>query len=220
MYDDIFVLIPTYNPSLKLYSVIDNLKEAGFNNIVIVDDGSEDKAVFKRLKNYKVLVHDKNMGKGEALKTGFKYITSTNCLGVITVDDDLQQDISDIKKVADKFLESKKVVLGVRTFDKKTPFERKLANKLSSFIFNHKYKTNIKDTQTGLRCFPKEMLNDLCLVFGSRFEYEINVLKYLALNNTHMDYVSIKAIYADEVSHYKSFKDSYRILKAILKKDK
>ena len=124
MYDDIFVLIPTYNPSLKLYSVIDNLKEAGFNNIVIVDDGSEDKAVFKRLKNYKVLVHDKNMGKGEALKTGFKYITSTDCLGVITVDDDLQQDISDIKKVADKFLESKKVVLGIRTFDKKTPFER------------------------------------------------------------------------------------------------
>ena len=219
MYNDIYVLIPTYDPSLKLFSVINNLKDAGFNNIVIVDDGSDDKAVFKRLKDYKVLSHDKNMGKGEALKTGFKYIAFMDCLGVITVDDDLQQDISDIKKVADKFLETKKVVLGVRSFDKKVPFERKLANKLSSFIFNYKYKTNIKDTQTGLRCFPKEMLNDLCLVNGSRFEYEINVLKYLALNNIDMDYVTIKAIYADEVSHYKSFKDSYMIMKAILKKD-
>ena len=219
MYDNIYVLIPTYDPSLKLYSVIDNLKEAGFNNIVIVDDGSDDKAVFKRLNDYKVLSHDKNMGKGEALKTGFKYIASKDCLGVITVDDDLQQDILDIKKVADTFLESKKVVLGVRSFDQNVPFERKLANKLSSFIFNHKYKTNIKDTQTGLRCFPKELLNDLCLVRGSRFEYEINVLKYLALNNIDIDYVTIKTIYADEVSHYKSFKDSYTILKAILKKD-
>lgn len=219
MYDDIFVLIPTYNPSMKLYSVIDNLKAAGFNNIVIVDDGSDNKAVFKRLKNYKLLVHDKNMGKGEALKTGFKYIASMDCLGVITVDDDLQQDILDIKKVADKFLESKKIVLGVRLFDKKTPLERKLANKFSSFIFNLKYKTGIKDTQTGLRCFPKEILNDLCLVAGSRFEYEINVLKYLALNKVDMDYVTIKTIYSDEVSHYKSFKDSYMIMKSILKKD-
>ncbi len=219
MYDDIFVLIPTYNPSMKLYSVIDNLKTAGFNNIVIVDDGSDNKAVFKRPKNYKLLVHDKNMGKGEALKTGFKCIASMDCLGVITVDDDLQQDILDIKKVADKFLETKKIVLGIRLFDRKTPFERKFANKLSSFIFNLKYKTDIKDTQTGLRCFPKELLNDLCLVVGSRFEYEINVLKYLALNNIDMNYVTIKTIYSDEVSHYKSFKDSYMILKAILKKD-
>lgn len=128
MYDNIYVLIPTYDPSLKLYSVIDSLKEAGFNNIVIVDDGSDDKAVFKRLNDYKVLSHDKNLGKGEALKTGFKYIASRDCLGVVTVDDDLQHDISDIKKVADKFLESKKVVLGARLFDKNTPFKRKVAN--------------------------------------------------------------------------------------------
>lgn len=219
MYDNIYVLIPTYDPSLKFFSVIDSLKEAGFNNIVIVDDGSDDKAVFKRLNDYKVLSHDKNLGKGEALKTGFKYIASRDCLGVVTVDDDLQHDISDIKKVVDKFLESKKVVLGVRLFDKNTPFKRKVANKISSFIFNLKYKTNIKDTQTGLRCFPKEILNDLCLVKGSRFEYEINVLKYLTLNNIDIDSVTIKTLYADETSHYKSFKDSYIILKSIFKKD-
>lgn len=219
MYDDIYVLIPTYNPSLKFFSVIDNLKDAGFNNIVIVDDGSDDKAVFKRLKDYKVIAHEKNLGKGEALKTGFKYIASTDCLGVVTVDDDLQHDISDIIKVVDKFLENKKVVLGARNFDKSVPFKRKLANKLSSFIFNLKYKTKIKDTQTGLRCFPKEILNNLCLVHGSGFEYEINVLKYLAINNIDIDRVDIKAIYADEISHYKSFMDSYMILKSILKKD-
>lgn len=82
-----------------------------------------------------------------------------------------------------------------------------------------KYGTNIKDTQTGLRCFPKEILNDLCLVKGIRFEYEINVLKYLALNNIDIDSVTIKTLYADETSHYKIFKDSYIILKSILKKD-
>ena len=78
MYDNIFVLIPTFEPSLKLYKVLDNLKDAGFKNVVIVDDGSYDKAIFKRIKDYKILRHDKNLGKGEALRTGFKYIFSFN----------------------------------------------------------------------------------------------------------------------------------------------
>ena len=194
MYDNIFVLIPTFEPSLKLYKVLDNLKDAGFKNVVIVDDGR--------------------------LKTGFKYIFSLNCDGVITVDDDLQQDISDIKAVADKFLESRNVVLGVRTFDKTVPFKRRLANKSVAFIFNMKYKTKISDTQTGLRCFPKKILNDLCEVSGSGFEYEINVLKYLAANNIQVDFVPIKTIYNDEVSRYKDLKDSYKIIKAILEKNK
>ena len=220
MYDDIFVLIPTFEPSLKLYKVLDNLKDAGFKNVVIVDDGSYDKAIFKRIKDYKILRHDKNLGKGEALKTGFKYISSLGCLGVITVDDDLQQDILDIKAVADKFLENKNVVLGGRTFDKTAPFKRRLANKSVAFIFNMKYKTKISDTQTGLRCFPKKILNDLCEVSGSGFEYEINVLKYLAVNNIQVDFVPIKTIYNDEVSRYKDLKDSYKIIKAILEKNK
>ena len=220
MYDNIFVLIPTFEPSLKLYKVLDNLKDAGFKNVVIVDDGSYDKAIFKRIKDYKILRHDKNLGKGEALKTGFKYISSLECLGIITVDDDLQQDILDIKAVADKFLENKNVVLGVRTFDKTVPFKRRLANKCAAFIFNMKYKTKISDTQTGLRCFPKKILNDLCEVSGSGFEYEINVLKYLAVNNIQVDFVPIKTIYNDEVSRYKDLKDSYKIIKAILEKNK
>lgn len=219
MYDNIFVLIPTFEPSLKLYKVLDNLKDAGFKNVVIVDDGSYDKAIFKRIKDYKILRHDKNLGKGEALKTGFKYISSLGCLGVITVDDDLQQDILDIKAVADKFLENKKnVVLGVRTFDKTVPFKRRLANKCAAFIFRAKYKIKINDTQTGLRCFPQKMLADLCEVSGSGFEYEINVLKYLAVNNIQIDFVPIKTIYNDEVSRYKDLKDSYKIMKSILEK--
>ncbi len=218
MYDNIFVLIPTFEPSLKLYKVLDNLKDAGFKNVVIVDDGSYDKAIFKRIKDYKILRHDKNLGKGEALKTGFKYISSLGCLGVITVDDDLQQDILDIKAVADKFLENKNVVLGVRTFDKTVPFKRRLANKCAAFIFRAKYKIKINDTQTGLRCFPQKMLVDLCKVSGSGFEYEINVLKYLAVNNIQIDFVPIKTIYNDEVSRYKDLKDSYKIMKSILEK--
>ena len=55
MYDNIFVLIPTFEPSLKLYKVLDNLKDAGFKNVVIVDDGSYDKAIFKGIKDYKIL---------------------------------------------------------------------------------------------------------------------------------------------------------------------
>ena len=62
------------------------------------------------------------------------------------------------------------------------------------------------------------MLADLCKVSGSGFEYEINVLKYLAVNNIQIDFVSIKTIYNNEVSRYKDLKDSYKIMKSILEK--
>lgn len=218
MYDKIYVLVPTYDPSLKFYKVLDNLKDAGFNNVLIVDDGSEDKAIFKNLKDYKIIKHDKNQGKGRALKTGFDYLSSLDILGVITVDDDLQQDISDIKKVADKFLEDNNVVLGCRTFDKKVPLKRRLSNKFINSLFNLKCKVNISDTQTGLRCFPKKLLKEITNISGDGFEYEMNVLKTLALKDIPISEVSIKTIYSDEISHYKDISDSYKIVKMLLKK--
>lgn len=215
MYRDIFILIPSYNPTSKLLKVVRGLREKGFENIVVVDDGSEDKEMFKKIEVNEILSYEKNKGKGYALKTGFQYLNSKECLGVITIDDDLQHHPTDVLKVADMFLKTKEVVLGVRKFEK-APFIRKMANKLSAFIFNKKHHTNFVDIQTGLRSFPKEMLKDLSKIDGDGFEYELNVLKYLKNKPVHM--VFIKTIYADEISHYKSFKDSKKILKAILKK--
>lgn len=217
MYDKLVILIPTYNPSQKLIKTIEKLSKNGFNHIIIVNDGSSDNEIFSKLNVDRILKHDVNMGKGAALKTGFNYLKKFNFDGVITVDDDLQHEISDIKKIADSFLNKNDIYFGIRDFEK-APLIRKTANTFAAKLFNILYKYDIGDTQTGLRCFPKYVLDNLTKIDGKGFEYEMNVLKYLVKNKYNINKIKIKTVYNDNKSHYNGFKDSYKILKSILKK--
>lgn len=218
VYDKIAILIPSFNPSEKLIKVVNLLHDNGFNNIFVVDDGSFKKDIFSKLDVSKVIVNKINKGKGFSLKNGFKNLIDLNYLGVITIDDDLQQDISDVMKIADLFLNDNGVYLGVRDF-KGAPILRRFANKISSLFFKSIYGISIVDTQTGLRCFPCTLLKDLTKVYGDRFEYEMNVLKYLVNNKIDIHEVPIKTIYNDNSSHFNSIKDSYRILKVMFDKN-
>lgn len=218
-YDEIAILIPSFNPSEKLIEVVHLLHKSSFKNIFVVDDGSVDKSIFSKLDVSKIIVNDKNMGKGFSLKKGFKYLNNLNYLGIITVDDDMQQDISDVVKIADLFLENNGVYFGTRDFNG-APIVRKFANKMSSFFFKLLYGVNVNDTQTGLRCFPNSIINDLIGISGDRFEYEMNVIKYLVKNKIDIHEVLIKTIYNDNKSHFNSIKDSYKILKVIFDKNR
>ena len=79
MFNKICILIPSLNPDEKLIQTIDGLKEVGFKNFVIVDDGSDvahqkNFPVTDKENNFIVLRHSYNKGKGAAIKTAFKFI--------------------------------------------------------------------------------------------------------------------------------------------------
>ena len=70
------VVLPSLNPNEKFDRVVDGLREAGFQRIMIVDDGSDEQhqAHFTRTEAFPecfVLHHERNKGKGRALKDGF-----------------------------------------------------------------------------------------------------------------------------------------------------
>lgn len=218
MFDDIAILIPTYNPHDSLLKEIDLLKKNGFSNIFLVDDGSVDKSIFSKVNVSEIITYESNKGKGYALKTGFKYINDLNFNGVITVDDDLQQDISDIVEIARAFKNKTGVYIGERNFEG-APFFRKFGNKFSSFLFKCIYGVRVNDTQTGLRCFPSNLLLSLCEIKGNRFEYELNVLKYLVSKHIIINKVGIKTIYNGNGSHYGVFRDSFSIFMNIIDKN-
>ena len=219
-YDDIMVIIPSYNPSKKIKETVNLLKENGFNNIIVIDDGSTNKDNFKDLKCTKLISYKVNKGKGFALKTGFKYIEKLNLKGVITIDDDLQHNINDIKNMCDLFLEDSGVYLGCRAFDKNTPFKRKVANKVTNKLFYMLYHEKITDTQSGLRIFPKNLLKFLINIKGNGFEYETNVLKFLAMYKIKIKQIPIKTIYfkGSNESRYKAITDSIKIIKVLFNK--
>ena len=97
---NITVIIPSYNPDVKLTMFVDELIMSGFSDIVVIDDGSDfsDRKVITAFEYVEgknectLLHHDKNMGKGIALKTGFKYCMAERHKDtlVVTADDDGQ----------------------------------------------------------------------------------------------------------------------------------
>lgn len=97
-------LIPAYKPEPSMITMLQELKECGLK-IVVVNDGSgtEYEDIFKRAEEYAhIIYHDKNMGKGHALKTGMSYIKEVFNEGnfvVVTMDADGQHMVSDALKV-------------------------------------------------------------------------------------------------------------------------
>ena len=76
---NISVILPSYNPSQKLIEAVDALTKYGFDDIIVINDGSSkdsSKQIFEQVKtspHVTLIIHEKNMGKGRALKTGFEY---------------------------------------------------------------------------------------------------------------------------------------------------
>ena len=179
------ILIPALDPPEIFLHYTKELIEAGFEHILIVDDGSSSKTMFEELTEFPqvtVLTHEQNYGKGRALRTGLSYykehFSQEEYCGVITADSDGQHLVEDVLKIS-RSLEKRgeKMILGVRDFDQKNvPPKSRVGNKLTSLGFKALMGLSVSDTQTGLRGIPNSLI-DLCLsIPGDRFQYETAVL--------------------------------------------
>ena len=95
-------------------------------------------------------------------------------------------------------------------------------NRITRYVFKKKTGLSIYDTQSGLRAFSNKLIDYMLGIDGNRYEYEMNVLLNLNKNNIKFHEIDIKTIYIgnNSSSHFKSFKDSYKIYKEIIKYSK
>ena len=216
------ILIPSLEPDKKLLSYVNELKEHGLTDIIIVDDGSgEDyQDIFQKLdmNGCIVLHHFENYGKGRALKTGFKYIQENyhQFACIVTADSDGQhtaEDVLRILKLSKKNPDA--LCLGIRDFTTPgIPAKSLIGNKFASFVFAALYGRRLSDTQTGLRAFGMPLLEFMLAVKGDRFEYEIQMLIACVKADINIQMLPTKVIYmnSNEGTHFKPFRDSARII--------
>ncbi len=220
------IIIPAYQPTKKLTTLLEELRENEFSNIVIIDDGSDAtcSSVFAQAKELGCLIvqHKKNRGKGVALKTGIKFATENLDVqhGVVTADADGQHRVSDIIKVTQALqVNPNALVLGTRDFGtKNVPLKSYLGNKITSIAFKAGTGVSCKDTQTGLRGIPASLIETALKTEGSRYEYEYNFLQEAA-KQTELYMVKIETVYFDnnEQSHFRPICDSLLIYQRPLK---
>jgi len=224
--DNVVVLVPSYQPDEKLLKYVNELINHNFDKILIINDGSDIKCntIYEKLKEKKqciVIEHEKNKGKGYALKTGFEYylnnIDKKIYNGIVTADSDGQHSVIDTIKIAESIIDNKdsiNLILGVRNFNENNiPFRSKFGNKLTSRLFKLLYGAKIQDSQTGLRGFTNKIIKDCISIKGDRYEYETNQLIYCINKCIPIKQIEISTIYIEDnkTSHFNPIKDSFKI---------
>lgn len=218
------ILIPAYMPGEELIKVCNSLSLDHFR-VVVVDDGSgpDFQRIFDSLpEGVTVRRHSTNQGKGKALKTGFDYIREAmpEVGGVVTADADGQHLPSDIMKVADRIGDQgRMIIIGGRRFEGKVPLHNRMGNMITRWIFSLVTGVKVNDTQTGLRGFSMDLVPELVLLPGNRYEYEMNVLLWAASNHVEMAEIGIETVYLEgnTSSHYRVLKDSRLIYSRLIK---
>ncbi len=224
----ITAIIPTLDPDEKLYATVTGLQAVGFDDILLVDDGSAPSCepLFARLAalpGVTLLHHDVNRGKGRALKTAFAYVLEhrPDSRGVLTVDGDGQHRPEDARRVAIAMERDPGCVyLGVRDFTlPQVPLRSRFGNRLTCLVFRLLSGLRLQDTQTGLRGIPRGALEPFLTVAGERFEYETNMLLEMCRCQMRYDEITIETVYLEEnrSSHFRAVQDSLRIYWILLR---
>ncbi len=236
---NITVIIPSYNPDVKLSMLVDELIASGFSDIIVIDDGSDIsvrkvKSAFEYVEaksQCKVIHHDQNTGKGTALKTGFKYCACNRGKDtlVITADDDGQytaeqieeclEYYNDMIKQDDSSKKERMILLAPRDFrDTSYAARKRMINHIAGFVMKYLCSVNVKDVQTGMRFIPYEHLSKLIEVEGNGFDYEINML--VELKYKKIPYIE-KQILIDpaegQYANYNPLKDIVKFLGVMVK---
>ncbi|TGV02228.1 DUF2062 domain-containing protein [Flavivirga rizhaonensis] len=211
------VLIPTYNNDRTLKRVIDGILQFT-QHIIIVNDGSTDNTS-QILEGYSQLqqIHiEKNKGKGNALRMGFKHAEALGYHYAITIDSDGQhfpEDIPAFVNELEKSDDKNILLIGARNMSQKdVPKKSSFGNKFSNFWFWTETGIKLQDTQSGFRLYPLEALKKLKF-YTSKFEFEIEVIVKAAWSGVTVKNIPVRVLYdeTERVSHFRPFKDFTRI---------
>jgi glycosyltransferase involved in cell wall biosynthesis len=172
------VIIPVYNEVKNIEEIIKRVQARKLaTEIVIVDDGSQDgtRDILKKLdgkKKVRVLLHEKNQGKGAAVVTGMKA-----AMGDILLiqDADLEYDPRDYPALLQPIKEGiADVVYGSRFLGgahRVTMFWHQVANQLLTFMTNILYDSSLTDMETGYKVFRREVIEGMT-IRSKRFNFE------------------------------------------------
>ena len=181
----ISVVIPAYDEETTIAQVVDEVRQADLGGleleIVVVDDGSRDRTreVVERIPGIKVVVHEKNAGKGAAVKTGFR---SASGQVLVIQDADMEYDPRDIKAVIAPIVEGRAdAVMGSR-FAQERPrfffgkrrspfFTHYIGNLAIIQLTNWLYWNDASDYEGAYKAFRKEAVDSLPIE-ADGFEYD------------------------------------------------
>lgn len=196
---EVLVIIPALNEETTIGSVIKNLRKTGFNQIVVVDDGSSDATTtVAREGGALVLKHIFNLGAGGATRTGLTYAKERGFPFAVTVDADGQHQVSDALRVAGEILKGESdIVVGSRFLRNEVdvPLLKRYTLRISNLITYLLFGVPTTDSQSGLRAFSRKVIETL-EVESLGYEFCSGMFAQIKENGWNYAEMPINAIYS------------------------
>lgn len=216
--------MPVYNEKSTIRVICASVMAVDIDKeIILVDDGSTDGTsdILQELANetIRVFSHGQNLGKGAALRTGFRHISGDI---IIVQDADLEYDPDQYKKLIQPILDGKAdVVYGSRfvtgDFRRVLFFWHMVGNRLLTLLSNMLTNLNLSDMETGHKVFRREVLEKL-EIEEDRFGFEPEITAKIARLNVRIYEVGISYAGRTYLEGKKvCWKDGVSALRCILK---
>ena len=195
------IIIPAYNEARTIQQIIEKVKAVDLGavekEIIVVDDGSRDgtRDILKTISDIRYIFHEKNLGKGGAVKTGFQNATGDM---VIIQDADLEYDPNDYKEMIRPILDGKtEVTNGVRIQPEKDDRKKKslywlswFGNNLITWTTNWLYWHDAGEYEGCYKVFTKRLL-DTVDIKTNDFDFDNELMCKILKRGIHPIDVSI-----------------------------
>ena len=211
-------VIPTYN-NVRTVADIVRRTLAVCSDVIVVNDGSTDDTL-QELQPFgdtiRIITYSRNRGKGYALRRGLEAARKAGFDYAVTIDSDGQHSPEELPNLINAIstLHSplSTLVVGSRNLQADgMPAGNTFANRFSNFWFHLQTGLRLPDTQTGFRVYPLHNLPCLSLL-SYRYESELELLVFSAWRGVRIVPVPVSVSYpADRVSHFRPFRDFFRI---------
>ena len=199
------VVIPAYNEESTIAEMIQRVKAVDLGaielEIVVVDDGSKDRTreILKTIPGIRVVLHERNSGKGAAVKSGFRAATGDI---VLIQDADLEYDPQDYPALLQPILEgraeatmgSRFILERIQFFGKgaKSPFfTHYIGNILIVRLTNALYRHSATDYEGCYKAFSKSVVDSIPIA-ANGFEYDNELICKLLRRGHRIAEVPIK----------------------------
>jgi glycosyltransferase involved in cell wall biosynthesis len=216
---NVAALIPCYREERHIRDVASRARQQ-LDNVLVVDDGSDDRTSEEaRAAGVQVITHERNQGKGAAIKTGLRALVSSGAAWIVILDGDGQHLPEEISRFLTAANESGAgMIVGNRMEDtRKMPLVRKLTNHTMSWLISKFAGQPIPDSQCGFRMFSRKLATAFLDVPTSGFDFESEMLVLAARRDVRIGAATVSTVYGNEVSKIHPVRDTVRFLKLLVR---
>lgn len=195
-------IIPAYNEEEAIESVVECALK--YCDVLVVDDGSSDSTYdLAKSAGAKIVKHEKNMGKGAAIKSGLKEALNNNYEVLILLDGDGQHNPDCIPSFKSN-MDGNELVIGSRFkngIPENVPVWRKLSNKITTNIIKFATGYELTDSQSGFRAMSRNAAGLFLNIKYDDYIYESEMLYNASKHNIKVSEAPIPCIYGNEKSY-------------------